>query len=193
MREDDSILLVLVSVLGLLAFTLARRTPENSTGELETETPAFNDDDVDRLARLVWAETSGFGPVEERESIVQVALNRAQSRGVSIAQVATPPGRPLWNGSSIFVDRWNSAPTQSNFGAARDVAIRVLSGEAVNRIGPREQFVHPGGSPPCANQSACRGRRLCRNGRCIPVWSVSISDGGNAPHEPVNVGRGIFS
>ena len=187
--EQLSILAILLGV-GYLIFRGSRSGLASSPAD-------FTPQDLDAAARTLWAETSMLGPTDEQEAIVQVLKSRAQFAGQSVYETAVPPGRPLWNGASVFRERWETADQQPRFDRALEVAGRVLSGEAPNRIGPRRHFVHPGGSPRCNDSTQCQGRRLCIDGRCLPVWSVSQAEGGNAgtggTYQPVKVGRAIFS
>mgnify|MGYP003658602506 CR=1 FL=1 len=190
MTDDRTIGLALLLGLGYLVFRATSSEPATVTG--------FTPRDLDAAARTLWAETSMLGPSsEEHEAIVQILQNRASFHGRSVYDTANPPGTPLWNGSSIFAERWRTADEKPRFDQALEVAGRVLSGEAPNRIGPRRHFVHPGGSPRCSDSSQCVGRRLCIDGRCLPIWSVAQSQGGNAgtggTFDPVRVGRAVFS
>lgn len=193
MTDENKVLVSVVVGMGIVAFILARRGA-GFTG--------YTEDDVGHVARTIWAETSMRGGTnEEYEAIGQVLVNRARIRnggGPGAVELASrPPGSPLWNGHSTFRRRWSNAHTSSTWEEARRIARRVLSGEAPNRIGDRMQFVHPSGSPRCSDNSTCKGRRLCVDGRCIPIWSVAANDaenpGGNAPNAPIKIGRAIVS
>ncbi len=139
--------------------------------------------DVEAMARTLIAETSMNGPTEELAQIVWVMINRARRHGVSLAAVATPPGTPLWNGSSKFRNLWNQAGSSSKMLQARSFVMQVMGGHYPNRIGSRSHFVHPGGMPrpPCASNR--RERSTAYGVRCLPTWS----DGGTV------VGRAIFA
>lgn len=188
MTDEDKVLLSVALGLGILAFIAARRSSSGLAG--------YTEQDVDHLARTIWAETSVLGLPGRRsefEAIGQVGINRARINNISLVDTLRPPGRPLWNGSGTFRQRWNDAPNEPRFNTALEISRQLLSGEAPNLIGDRMQFVHPSGSPRCANDSSCKGRRMCVDGRCIPIWSIAARDGGNAPHEPIRIGRAIVS
>ena len=86
------------------AFLFFFRKPKQIEG-----TDTLTRREVEALARMLYAETSFIHDELESSAVVNVALNRAAHSGVSVETVVRPPGRPLWNGSPIYAERYEEA------------------------------------------------------------------------------------
>jgi len=157
---------------GLLAWFFFRRSPG---GDGMTGGVPYDEGDLNAVTRLLLAETSFRRPEMEQVGVVQVAVNRAREDGHTLSEVAVPPGRPNWNKSQKFRDRWEESINYPQFPEARDFVEKVLDGGYTNPIGDRVQFLHPRGMPRCNGESCPRGR-VCvdtvAGARCLPEWSV---------------------
>ncbi len=151
---------------GLLLIS-SRKT--SSTG---TEISASSAD-IDNVARMLIAETSFARDKNEMAQIVWVAINRARGRGKTLSQVTVPPGDPVWNGSSLYRERFNMAKANPKFAAAREFVGAVLDGVWPEVIGGRRMFVHPSGmpTPPCASNRSPAATNA--GTRCLPTWALN--------------------
>ena len=135
----------------------------------------YDSKDLDAVTRLILAETSFNRPHQETAMIIQVCVNRAKKSGLSLAQVCTPPGRPNWNNSKKFRQRWNESSGWPQFSRTQAFTAKVLDGGFENKIGGRVQFLHPRGMPKCVD-GKCPPGRVCSNTvagkRCLPRWST---------------------
>lgn len=129
--------------------------------------------DADALARMLIAETSFSRDPAEMAQIVWVAINRSTTPGRTLRGVVTPPGLPVWNGSSAYASRFYAAPQNPRFAAAKVFVREVLSGARPNLIGDRRSFVHPSGmpTPPCAENRVAASTSA--GTRCLPSWVLS--------------------
>jgi hypothetical protein len=135
-----------------------------------------SDADLDNLARMLIAETTFARAPDEMAAIVQIAINRARKRGVSISRVLIPPGRPMqWNGEPDYARSYYAADNHPRFAAARAFAAAVLAGERSNPIGGRTQFVHPGRmpKPPCKPNRTWTDTGDIAGPRCLPDWILT--------------------
>lgn len=179
--------------------TLASSGAYNNSGQPSDIIPPTAAGDVDALTRTLLVETSfarNRHPDEEFAAICFLAINRAKDKGISLREAMIPPGKPTWNNSSEFQERWFNAHVtfRRQYAAARDFVERLLRNEIPNPIGPRKQLVHPGQLKNCNASNPCTNPRfMCVDGKCLPIWSVSKSKGGAAPNEPIRIGKGIFS
>jgi len=168
-------LLLPIFGLGLAWFFFKKM---NSTGGV-----AYDNSSAEGLTRLLLAETSFNRPKKEMVGICQVAINRAK-KGTPLVDVVTPPGKPNWNASTKFRIRWNESINWPQYGRARRFVDSVLSGEFINPIGDRTQFLHPRGMPSCDGKN-CPAGRVCSDTvagkRCLPKWStVNVKTVGGA-------------
>jgi len=158
--------------------------------------PVGDAGDVDALTRTLVVETSyltAHHPEAEFAGVCWVAINRARNAGRSLQDTLYPPGKPNWNGSSTFAQRWSSAHTHPNFNAAKVFVDRLLiKKEIPNPIQDCTNFVHPKGLKACNISSPCKGKRKCVGGRCLPLWSVPVDAGGTAK-KVITIGKAIFS
>ena len=162
---------------------------------------AIPDEDTESAARMLIAETGARGSAAELESIVQVAVNRADKDGVSVADVVGPPGRSsrgVWNNSEQFKADFENAHNRGlSWVRALEIAQRVTAGTTQNRIGTRLHFIHAANFPPCTGPGQCDSGRESQRGRerwqcietpsgwrCVPSWAAV---------DPVSVGRATFS
>ena len=122
-------------------------------------------------------------------SIVQVAINRALARNVTLSQVVTPNIQPQWNNSDTFAALFSRAARNPNLAAAKAFVVEVLENKHPNYIGARKHFVHPaakGFDLPCV--STQRTPRVLAQTfagqRCLPPWALT---------NPLKVGGAKFS
>ena len=146
--------------------------------------------DRQALIRTLLAETSGSKAHSDTElaGIANVGINRAAKGGRTLAAALTPPGKPLWNSSTVFKDRWNAAHQYPAYGRVEGVVDRVLSRELPNPIGGRDGFFHPRGLPRPSNGECAPNRYLWQddrgNPRCFPLWGRN---------NPLTIGRAVFT
>ncbi len=164
---------LVLSLLGIgVAWFFFRRSGVDST---MTGGVKYNELDLNAVTRTLLAETSFNRPETEQVGIVQVMVNRSRQNGVSLSEVAVPPGIPNWNNSDRFRERWEESVDYPQFDRARDFVKTVLDGGYQNPIGDRVQFLHPRGMPKCDGKSCPRGRECVdtvAGPRCLPLWSV---------------------
>ncbi len=186
---------------------LAQAGAFDGSGALGSDViPSGNAADLDALTRTLLVETSFLdnhpGRQKEFAAICWLAINRANNGNISVADALRPPGRPTWNSSAEYRNRWYNAHVtfQEKYADAKAYVERLLVRKEIpNPIGARTQLVHPGNLPRCNPSSPCRtgknGKQVykCVGGRCMPLWSISKSQGGSARHEPIKIGKGIFS
>lgn len=186
MNQNARYIFLGLAAVGILFFFFRKPKEIESSGGLTNR-------EIESLARMLYAETSFIHDELESSAVINVALNRAAHSGVSVESVVRPPGQPLlWNSSPIYAERYEQATRSPNWDYGLRLVERVASGVVVNPIGQnRRNFVHPAGMPNCENGSCehRRGRYMCVDGRCLPVWIVAQRNGGQARTEPVNVGR----
>lgn len=150
----------------------------------------YNDDDLDALARMILTETDFSRNCDEMANIIYVAVNRAKNTGNTLYDVVTPPGRPNWNGSQAYRNRYYKDWPPKKFQATRNFVEAVLSGQPAvtptgpcepkvfqNLIGTRAFFLHPTGMPVCENVGQeCGTNKVCTETfagpRCLPYWNV---------------------
>ncbi len=135
--------------------------------------PAFQRErDLDALASMIIAETDFARDRNEMAQIMFVAINRAKKYGYTIEEVATPPGKPVWNGGVAYRERFDDAPSSSRWPAARVFAAQVLSGQLFRNSGALA-FVHPSGmpAPPCSSSRVATN--TIAGTRCLPQWAVN--------------------
>lgn len=174
--------------VGLTAFFLFKAlTPERRV--IVADIP-FDDADVDALARMLLTETGFNRDCDEMAQIIWVAINRAKNKGNTLYDVVTPPGRPNWNGSTAYRNRFYKDWPVDQFNATRDFVVAVLTGQPTvthkgpcepkvfsNLIGTRSFFLHPTGMPVCENVGdECGTNKVCTETfagpRCLPYWNV---------------------
>ena len=166
--------------VGLLLLS-ATKTVSTTVGSL-----SVTDEDLDNLARMLVSETSFARDTDEMASIVQVAINRAKARGISLSKVLVPPGVPTWNPSANYRALFNAAKLRPAFYPARGFALDVLLGKYPNQIGNRQHFVHPTGMPKPPNCSANHVVAMTFAGeRCMPPFALTASQ--------LRVGGAIFA
>jgi hypothetical protein len=132
--------------------------------------------DLDALASMLIAETGFARDKNEMAQIVFVAVNRAKKYKSTIANITTPPGRPVaWNAAAKYRDRFNNASENPRWVAARTFAQSVLNGAYANN--GFSAFVHPENMPtaiPCV--STVKSPRVLTatiaGARCLPPWVV---------------------
>ncbi len=134
--------------------------------------------DPEALAHMLIAETSFSRDKNEMAQIVFVAINRAKKYGVSIADVVTPPGTPVWNTGSPYRSRFDGAMRNVRYDAALAFANEVLAGKYKN--GGYTSFVHPSGmpAPPCSANRVASATNA--GSRCLPTWAVNGKTVGGA-------------
>lgn len=121
---------------------------------------------------MLIAETDFARDRNEMAQIVFVAINRARKYGNTIENVATPPGKPVWNNSSAYRTRFEDAPGNARWPAARAFAAQVMSGLVYKNSGAT-LFVHPTGlkGPPCSSPFVVTSTFAGQ--RCLPTWAVN--------------------
>lgn len=121
----------------------------------------------------------------EMAAIVQVAINRARARGVSLGTVVrpkAPPGTPAWNNSDKYEELFDYAAKNPRLALAKAFVAEVLRGQRSSPVGPRKHFVHPAAMPvpPCISTE--RAPRTAvdtfAGTRCLPPWSPYLRIGG---------------
>lgn len=135
--------------------------------------PDQNELDLDALASMLIAETAFARDRNEMAQIVFVAVNRARKYKTTLQRVVTPPGYPVWNGSSAYRTRFEDAPGNARWVAARTFAQQVVSGISPYRNAGATLFVHPTGmgTPPCSGSYVAT--TTFAGTRCLPTWAVS--------------------
>jgi hypothetical protein len=151
---------------------------------------------------------SARGTLDEWSGIQWVAVNRARNKRASVRDVVATTS---WPGGGArgraFVEAvqapggqgYRSAfghpapPDVNGYARALGHARALLLGQVPNPIGLRTHFLHPAILPACAGDEPREDGRLCVDGRAYPKWSVSRARGGSAEHEPMRVGRAVFS
>lgn len=194
---------------GALAVALAlvavavRRAAAASRGRRVVWTGA-DPSDAEYLARILMIEAAS-GARNEWAAIAWVAVNRARRAQSSVRAVVASNA---WFGSGASAesairrvqapsgsrpDGRTAPPQYAQYPSALSFATALLEGRVPNPIGPRRHFVHPQSLPICTPDTAVPAGRVCVDGRLFPRWSVSTSRGGSAEHEPIQIGRGVFS
>lgn len=128
--------------------------------------------DLDALASMLIAETDFVRDRNEMAQIVFVAINRAKKYGYTLERVVTPPGKPTWNGATGYRTRFEDAPGNPRWAAARVFVGQVLSGLLFKNEGAT-LFVHPTGlkEPPCSGPYVATSTFAGQ--RCLPTWAVN--------------------
>lgn len=169
----------------------------------------WTDEDVEFCARVAILEAAN-GSAAEQGAIMRVALNRAVRDGASVREVVTSVRWPgggsrgrsfiaaVGSPAGTVTEHHRSPLDYPQYPAALSLARNVVEGRDPVNIGSRTHFFHPGGMPRCDAAGAVDGRRICREWegaglRWSPSWAVSRRDGGEAEHEPIRVGRAVFS
>lgn len=171
MTRGSRVLVFSILGVGLSWFFFRRGGP----GSLMTGGVKYNEIDLNAATRTLLAETSFNRPEQEMVGVVQVMVNRARQNGISLSEVAVPPGIPNWNNSEKFRERWEESIEYPQYNRARDFVKAVLDGGYQNPIGERVQFLHPRGMPKCDGESCPTGRECIdtvAGRRCLPEWSV---------------------
>lgn len=170
-----------VILVALLATSKSSEKRDASSGYV-------SDTDLTNTARMLISETGFLRDPNEMAAIVQVAINRANARGVPLSKVVVPAIVPAWNNSPKYAALFAAAASNQRLPAAKAFVADVLMGKWPNRIGNRRMFVHPSGQPvpPCA--SSAKAPRLdvstFAGERCLPPWALV---------NPVRVGGAQFA
>lgn len=168
----------------------------------------WTSEDVEYLARVTMLEAA-TGSDDEQAAIMQVALNRAASKGQTVREIVSSirwPGGGARGESFVeavgspagTVTEYHRSPLDyPQYPGALALAGEVVSGRRPNRIGGRDHFVHPQSLSTCTTENAVDGSRICYRWasyglRRTPVWAISESSGGESDNEPIQVGRAFF-
>jgi hypothetical protein len=137
--------------------------------------------DVLALAQMLLTETDLRLTPSEMQQIVQVALNRARSRGVRPRDVVTPPGFPkVWNTGPVYRQRFLAAAWRPELAQAK-AFVRETVASAPNH--GYTGFAHPRGMPQpvggMCERSELTPMKTVAGVRCMPQWLVKGTDIGS--------------
>jgi hypothetical protein len=151
---------------------------------------------ADLLARMAVVELGNLGTSPELAGMMWVALNRANAWGAPLYDVlySRVQGRSEFgsgckaNPNCDYNQRLNRADDSSAWPRAHKIAKAVMGGFIPRFIGDRMLFIHPN-FPGYASQSPKRPLLDPETGRYLPLWSIGKQHGGQAPNQPMTVGK----